>query len=87
MWLPATLPLPDCLVVCLIVKQANLLDYKEDVEDITNSALKELQIDEKLAAISDDWCAPLPSPQPSLTTFPNTCRADWPCSTSHMRHA
>ena len=37
------------------VLQAGLLENKEDVEDICNSALKELQIDEKLTAISDDW--------------------------------
>ena len=35
--------------------EADLLEFDEDVEDITNSALKELQIEEKLRTISEDW--------------------------------
>mmetsp|Transcript_22861 Transcript_22861/g.57008 ORF Transcript_22861/g.57008 Transcript_22861/m.57008 type:complete len:4427 (+) Transcript_22861:2-13282(+) len=34
---------------------ANLLEYREDVEEIANSAVKELQIEEKLAGIASDW--------------------------------
>ena len=37
------------------VLEAGLLTYREEVEDIANSAVKELQIEEKLAAITDDW--------------------------------
>ena len=37
------------------VLEAGLLEHREEVEDIANSAVKELQIEEKLAAISDDW--------------------------------
>ena len=32
-----------------------LLEFIEDVEDIANSAVKELQIEEKLNGIADDW--------------------------------
>ena len=38
-----------------IVLEAGLLQYRDEVEDIANSAVKELQIEEKLSAISDDW--------------------------------
>ena len=34
---------------------ANLLEFREDVEEIANSAVKELQIEEKLAGIASDW--------------------------------
>ena len=37
------------------VLEAGLLDHRDEVEDIANSAVKELQIEEKLSAISDDW--------------------------------
>ena len=37
------------------VLDAGLLEYREEVEDIANSAVKELQIEEKISAISDDW--------------------------------
>ena len=35
--------------------EADLLEFIEDVEDITNSATKELQIEEKLSVIQEDW--------------------------------
>ena len=35
--------------------EADLLEFGEDVEDITNSAVKELQIEEKLAIIQEEW--------------------------------
>ena len=35
--------------------EADLLEYTEDVEDITTSATKELQIEEKLAVIQEEW--------------------------------
>merc|ERR1712185_365311 len=35
--------------------EADLLSIQEDVEDITNSAVKELQIEEKLAIVQEDW--------------------------------
>ncbi|KAG8470448.1 hypothetical protein KFE25_008869 [Diacronema lutheri] len=34
---------------------ADLLEYREDVEEIANAAVKELQIEEKLAGVSTDW--------------------------------
>ena len=35
--------------------EADLLSIQEDVEDITNSAVKELQIEDKLAIVQEDW--------------------------------
>eukprot|EP00966_Prymnesium_polylepis_P103097 2388002-Prymnesium_polylepis.1 len=35
--------------------EADLLEFNDDVEDITNSAVKELQIEEKLQLISEEW--------------------------------
>ena len=35
--------------------EADLLAIQEDVEDISNSAVKELQIEEKLAVVQEDW--------------------------------
>ena len=42
--------------------EADLLEFNEDVEDITNSATKELQIEEKLAVIQEEWYATPPNP-------------------------
>ena len=35
--------------------EADLLEFVEDVEDIANSATKELQIEEKLTVIQEEW--------------------------------
>jgi len=35
--------------------EADLLECREDVEDIANSAVRELAIEDKLASISDEW--------------------------------
>ena len=35
--------------------EAELLECREDVEDIANSAVRELAIEDKLASISDEW--------------------------------
>ncbi len=35
----------------------NILKYREEVEDLTNAAVKEEQIETKLAAIQLDWSA------------------------------
>ena len=35
--------------------EARLLEWTEDVEDIANAALKELQLEEKLGGITEEW--------------------------------
>jgi dynein heavy chain len=47
--------------------EADLLEFIEDVEDITNSAMKELQIEEKLGVIAEEWA----DCQLSFATFKN----------------
>ena len=47
--------------------EADLLEFNDDVEDITNSAIKELQIEEKLNLISEEWA----DCQLSFNTFKN----------------
>jgi hypothetical protein len=37
--------------------ECNILQHREEVEEITNSAVKEEQIEIKLAAIESDWAA------------------------------
>lgn len=37
--------------------ECNILQHRDDLEEITNSAVKEEQIEIKLAAIESDWAA------------------------------
>ena len=53
--LPSSVPTSTFTFTFTLPWQADLLEFIEDVEDITNSATKELQIEEKLGVIQEEW--------------------------------